>query len=115
MFGRYLLNTFLVTAALTAGQVFFGVLAAYTFARLSFPGRDIFQRHLIRSVTRGSPPLKRQGGVGRGVAPPFGGLLHGAGWPGWLAWPGQVAGPAAPALLERTLRWALTQQMSCHD
>ncbi len=38
MFGRYLLNTFLVTAALTAGQVFFGVLAAYAFARLSFPG-----------------------------------------------------------------------------
>ena len=40
MFGRYLLNTFLVTAALTAGQVFFGVLAAYAFAGLSFPGRD---------------------------------------------------------------------------
>jgi multiple sugar transport system permease protein len=48
MFGRYLLNTFLVTAALTAGQVFFGVLAAYAFARLSFPGRDtIFWVFLI--------------------------------------------------------------------
>jgi multiple sugar transport system permease protein len=48
MFGRYLLNTFLVTLALTAGQVFFGVLAAYAFARLSFPGRDtIFWIFLI--------------------------------------------------------------------
>ncbi|HXW79807.1 MAG TPA: carbohydrate ABC transporter permease [Acidimicrobiales bacterium] len=48
MFGRYLLNTFGVTAALTTGQVFFGILAAYAFARLSFPGRDkIFWMFLI--------------------------------------------------------------------
>lgn len=48
MFGRYLLNTFGVTAVLTAGQVFFGVLAAYAFARLSFPGRDkIFWLFLV--------------------------------------------------------------------
>ena len=39
-FLRYLGNTALVTAALTAGQVTFGVLAAYAFARLEFPGRD---------------------------------------------------------------------------
>jgi len=39
-FVRYLGNTALVTIALTAGQVGFGVLAAYAFARLRFPGRD---------------------------------------------------------------------------
>src|SRR6266516_3378278 len=39
-FIRYLGNTALVPAALTIGQVGFGVLAAYAFARLEFPGRD---------------------------------------------------------------------------
>src|SRR5216683_3603114 len=39
-FIRYLGNTLLVTCALTAGQVTFGVLSAYAFARLEFPGRD---------------------------------------------------------------------------
>jgi multiple sugar transport system permease protein len=39
-FLRYLANTALVTVVLTAGQVGFGVLAAYAFARLQFPGRD---------------------------------------------------------------------------
>ena len=39
-FVRYLANTALVTSALTIGQVGFGVLAAYAFARLQFPGRD---------------------------------------------------------------------------
>ncbi|MDR0341987.1 MAG: carbohydrate ABC transporter permease [Nocardiopsaceae bacterium] len=39
-FLRFLENTAGVTIALTAGQVTFGVLAAYAFARLEFPGRD---------------------------------------------------------------------------
>jgi multiple sugar transport system permease protein len=39
-FLRYLGNTAGVTVVLTAGQVTFGVLAAYAFARLDFPGRD---------------------------------------------------------------------------
>jgi multiple sugar transport system permease protein len=39
-FIRYLGNTLLITCALTAGQVTFGVLSAYAFARLEFPGRD---------------------------------------------------------------------------
>ncbi|SRR5216683_853089 len=39
-FIRFLGNTALVTAALTIGQVTFGVLAAYAFARLDFPGRN---------------------------------------------------------------------------
>ncbi|HTT87973.1 MAG TPA: carbohydrate ABC transporter permease [Acidimicrobiales bacterium] len=40
-FARYLANTFIVTAALTVGQVFFSILGAFAFARLSFPGRDL--------------------------------------------------------------------------
>ena len=39
-FLRYLENTLAVTVVLTVGQVAFGVLAAYAFARLEFPGRD---------------------------------------------------------------------------
>ncbi len=47
-FYRYLGNTALVTVVLTAGQVFFSMLAAYAFARLSFPGRDkIFWLYLL--------------------------------------------------------------------
>jgi multiple sugar transport system permease protein len=36
-FYRYLANTALVTGVLTLGQVFFSTLAAYAFARMSFP------------------------------------------------------------------------------
>ena len=39
-FGRYLLNSILVATLIAAGQVFFGALAAYAFARLRWPGRD---------------------------------------------------------------------------
>jgi len=39
-FGRYLLNSVLVATLITAGQVFFGALAAYAFSRLRWPGRD---------------------------------------------------------------------------
>jgi multiple sugar transport system permease protein len=47
-FYRYLGNTALVTVVLTLGQVFFSMLAAYAFARLSFPGRDkIFWLYLL--------------------------------------------------------------------
>ena len=38
--GRYLLNSVVVATCITAGQVFFGALAAYAFARLRWPGRD---------------------------------------------------------------------------
>ena len=44
----YLANTALVTVILTVGQVCFSVIAAYAFARLKFPGRDlIFWFYLI--------------------------------------------------------------------
>ncbi len=39
-FLRFLENTAGVTIVLTIGQVGFGVLAAYAFARMEFPGRD---------------------------------------------------------------------------
>src|SRR6266567_1986207 len=39
-FGRYLLNTLLVTVILTTGQVIFSMMGAYAFARMEFPGRD---------------------------------------------------------------------------
>ena len=39
-FGGYLVNTIAVTVGITVGQLVFAVLAAYAFARLSFPGRD---------------------------------------------------------------------------
>jgi multiple sugar transport system permease protein len=44
----YLGNTALVTVILTVGQVFFSVIAAYAFARMRFPGRDlIFWFYLV--------------------------------------------------------------------
>lgn len=39
-FGRALAVTALMTAIITIGQLVFSVLAAYSFARLEFPGRD---------------------------------------------------------------------------
>lgn len=40
-FGRFYLNTVIVTAARAVGQVFFAALAAFAFARLRFPGRNL--------------------------------------------------------------------------
>lgn len=39
-FGRFYLNTVLVTLARVVGQVFLASLAAFAFARLRFPGRE---------------------------------------------------------------------------
>lgn len=38
---RYYVNSMLIASAIAAGQVITSVLAAYVFARLEFPGRDI--------------------------------------------------------------------------
>ena len=38
--GRYLLNSFIVTAVIVAGQVITSIAAAYAFAFLRFPGRN---------------------------------------------------------------------------
>ena len=40
-FGRFYLNTILVTTIITVSQVVTAVLAAYVFARIQFPGRDV--------------------------------------------------------------------------
>ena len=40
-FARFYLNTIIVTLARVVGQIFFSALAAYAFARLRFPGRNI--------------------------------------------------------------------------
>lgn len=40
-FGRYYLNTIIMSAGITVGQVLFSSLAAYAFARLTFPGREL--------------------------------------------------------------------------
>ncbi len=40
-FGRYLFNSLLQSSLITLGQVIFSVLAAYAFAILRFPGRDV--------------------------------------------------------------------------
>lgn len=39
--GRYFLNSLIVSLVGTFGQLVVGVLAAYAFARLRFPGRDV--------------------------------------------------------------------------
>jgi multiple sugar transport system permease protein len=39
-FGRYYLNTTIMTAGIVVGQMIFSSLAAYAFARLRFPGRE---------------------------------------------------------------------------
>ncbi|PRY17177.1 carbohydrate ABC transporter permease [Kineococcus rhizosphaerae] len=39
--GRYLLNSVIVSVCITAGQVFFGAMAAFAFARLRWPGRNL--------------------------------------------------------------------------
>lgn len=54
-FGRFYLNSIVVGALTTAGQVFTSALAAYAFARLRFPGRDrIFLAYLATMMIPGS-------------------------------------------------------------
>jgi len=40
-FGRYFLNSLFVALTTIAGDLFTGVLAAYAFARMEFPGRNV--------------------------------------------------------------------------
>ena len=40
-FARYYLNTAIMAAGITFGQLMFSSLAAYAFARLKFPGRNV--------------------------------------------------------------------------
>jgi len=54
-FGRFYLNSILVTIAITAGCVITSSMAAYAFARLRFPGRDkIFFSYLATMMIPGA-------------------------------------------------------------
>ncbi|MEV0459614.1 carbohydrate ABC transporter permease [Catellatospora methionotrophica] len=55
-FGHQFLNTVLMTAARTAGQLLFCSMAAYAFARLRFPGRGLLFGVFL-SVLMVPPPL----------------------------------------------------------
>ena len=54
-FGQFYLNSVIVGLAVTIGQVFTSSLAAYAFARLTFPGRDkLFFAYLATMMIPGS-------------------------------------------------------------
>lgn len=49
-FWRYLLNTTIVSLAVAVGQVFFSAMAAYAFARLNFPLRNVIFTMFIAAL-----------------------------------------------------------------
>ncbi len=49
-FGKFFFNSIFVTVISVAGQIFFSSLAAYAFARLKFPGRDLFFMLFLASM-----------------------------------------------------------------
>ena len=49
-FGRFFFNSIFVTSAAVAGQLFFSAMAAYAFARIEFPGRNIFFMAFLTSM-----------------------------------------------------------------
>jgi ABC-type glycerol-3-phosphate transport system permease component len=49
-FGRFLINSFIQTGLITIGQVLFSILAAYAFAILKFPGRNLFFYIVLASL-----------------------------------------------------------------
>jgi len=48
--GRYLLNSFVVASAATAGSLIFNVMAGYAFAKLQFAGRERLFRLLVGAL-----------------------------------------------------------------
>lgn len=49
-FGRFMINSFIQTGLITLGQVVFSVLAAYAFALLRFPGRNLLFYLILGSL-----------------------------------------------------------------
>ena len=47
---RFLCNSFLYALVTTAGSLFFSILAAYAFARMRFPGRDLMFGMLLTTM-----------------------------------------------------------------
>ncbi len=49
-FSEYFLNSILITVITLSGQVTFSILAAYAFARIDFPGRDLIFSVLLSTM-----------------------------------------------------------------
>ncbi len=49
-FSEYFLNSIMITLITLAGQITFSVLAAYAFARIEFPGRDLIFSILLSTM-----------------------------------------------------------------
>jgi ABC-type glycerol-3-phosphate transport system permease component len=49
-FAEYFVNSILITAITLTGQITFSVLAAYAFARIKFPGRDLIFGTLLSTM-----------------------------------------------------------------
>ena len=49
-FGRFMINSFIQTGLITIGQVVFSVLAAYAFAILDFPGKNVMFYIILGSL-----------------------------------------------------------------
>ncbi|MEW6716564.1 MAG: carbohydrate ABC transporter permease [Chloroflexota bacterium] len=49
-FSEYLINSVEITLIILAGELFFSILAAYAFARMRFPGRDVIFGLLLSSM-----------------------------------------------------------------
>ncbi len=50
LFSEYFINSLLITAITLAGEVTFSVLAAYAFARMKFPGRELLFSILLSTI-----------------------------------------------------------------
>ena len=50
LFSDYFINTIIITSITLAGEITFSVLAAYAFARMKFPGRDLIFSILLSTI-----------------------------------------------------------------
>lgn len=50
LFSEYFINTIIITAITLVGEITFSVLAAYAFARMKFPGRDLIFSILLSTI-----------------------------------------------------------------
>jgi ABC-type glycerol-3-phosphate transport system permease component len=50
LFSEYFLNSLLITSITLVGEITFSVLAAYAFARIKFPGRDLIFTIMLSTI-----------------------------------------------------------------
>jgi ABC-type glycerol-3-phosphate transport system permease component len=50
LFSEYFFNTIIITAITLVGEITFSILAAYAFARMRFPGRDLIFSILLSTI-----------------------------------------------------------------